>query len=434
MNKAVFDLAVIGLGYIGLPTAATFAAQGKYVAGVDIQQATVDAVNRGEVPFVEPNLGVVVSGAVSLGTLTAFTAVPQADAYIIAVPTPVKENRDVELSYLWRAAENIAPALRGGEIVILESTSPPGTTRQLGDYLVELRPDLSLEGIEGREQIFVAHSPERVLPGRIMIEIVANDRVVGGLTTEAGVRARKLYESICRGRIHVTDADTAEMTKIAENSFRDLNIAFANQLALMCSKLGVDVWELIELANHHPRVDILRPGPGVGGHCIAVDPWFLVSSFPGLSQLTRTARELNDSMPSHVCRRVTQAVQHLSSPTIAMLGLSFKANVDDVRESPAMEVVRLSAQSLPKARLFVVEPHISDLPAVLDACGNVQLKSVEGALTDADLIVLLVDHDEFVELDPSKLDDRILIDTRGVWMHGGAGQSAPMVVVESARN
>ncbi|NKX55362.1 UDP-N-acetyl-D-mannosamine dehydrogenase [Arthrobacter mobilis] len=415
MGKTTFDLAVIGLGYIGLPTAATFASHGKKVAGVDVKQSTVDAVNRGEVPFVEPDLGVVVSGTVSLGSLKAFTEVPQADAFIIAVPTPVAEDKDVDLSYLRSAAEMIAPVLRGGELVILESTSPPGTTERIGEFLVAARPDLCLLPEPGKRQIHLAHSPERVLPGRIMIEIVTNDRVVGGLTPEASRMAKELYEVICQGEIHVTDAKTAEMTKLAENSFRDLNIAFANQLALMCGQLGVDVWRLIELANRHPRVDILKPGPGVGGHCIAVDPWFLVSAFPNHSGLARAARELNDSMPGHVVDRALAAVADVPAPTIALLGLAFKANVDDTRESPAMDVVRLLADAAPGATLLAVDPHVPALPQALAGAGNIGLAELDTALEAADLVVLLVDHDEFKALDQDRLLGRRIIDTRGVW-------------------
>lgn len=423
MGETIFDIAVIGLGYIGLPTAATFATQGRLVAGVDVQQTTVDAINRGEVPFVEPDLGVVVSGVVSRGSLQAFTEVPRARAYIIAVPTPITENKEVDLSHLWSAAESLAPVLRGGELIILESTSPPGTTEGLGERLIQERPDLCLFAETGKSEIYLAHSPERVLPGRIMIEIVANDRVVGGLTPEGGARAKKLYEVICQGDIHVTDASTAELTKIAENSFRDLNIAFANQLSLMCANLGVDVWRLIELANHHPRVDILKPGPGVGGHCIAVDPWFLVDAFPELSGLTRAGRELNDSMPRHVAQRAASAVNHIDAPTVALLGLSFKANIDDTRESPAVEVVRLVAQNLPTAKVLAVDPHVHLIPQPLEGVQNVELATLEYALADADLVVLLVDHDEFVDLDEANFHTKMVIDTRGAWAGSSSTRS-----------
>ncbi|MGM0929180.1 MAG: UDP-N-acetyl-D-mannosamine dehydrogenase [Actinomycetota bacterium] len=413
--RETFDLVVVGLGYIGLPTAATFASKGKYVAGVDVNQSTVDAVNRGEVPFVEPDLAVVVSGAVSLGNLKALTTIPAADAFIVCVPTPVRDDKDVDLSYLRSAAEQLAPVLRGGELVILESTSPPGTTERIGEFLVSARPDLSLTPEPGKQQVHLAHSPERVLPGRIMIEIVTNDRVVGGLTPEASVMAQELYSVICQGQIHLTDAKTAEMTKLAENSFRDLNIAFANELALMCGSAGVDVWRLIELANRHPRVDILNPGPGVGGHCIAVDPWFLVGAFPEQSGLTRAARELNDSMPRHVAERALATVADIAEPTIVMLGLAFKANVDDTRESPAVDVVHMISQAAPAADLIAVDPHVETLPRSLAGLGNLRLADLDVALDGADLVVLLVDHDEFKFLDQDRLIGKSVIDTRGAW-------------------
>ncbi|NJC22641.1 UDP-N-acetyl-D-mannosaminuronic acid dehydrogenase [Arthrobacter pigmenti] len=414
MGQEIFDVAVIGLGYIGLPTAATFAARGCTVAGVDLQQSTVDAVNRGEVPFVEPDLGAVLSGVVSKGSFKAFTTMPKAQAYIIAVPTPVTADKNVDLSYLWSAAKNIAPALTGGELIILESTSPPGTTKKLGDYLISERPDLALEQGSGENQIFLAHSPERVLPGRIMIEIVANDRVVGGLTNEAAEKAKKLYEVICQGQIHVTDASTAEMTKIAENSFRDLNIAFANQLALIANELGIDVWRLIELANHHPRVNILQPGPGVGGHCIAVDPWFLVGAFPDFSSVTRAARELNDSMPARVVERIVETVAHIEKPTVCLLGLSFKANIDDTRESPSVEVALGVAEALSGSRILCVDPHVVELPQELAALDNIELVDVDVAI-DANIVVLLVNHDEFTDIHSRLNSSALIVDTRGVW-------------------
>lgn len=423
MNETVFDVAVIGLGYIGLPTAAIFAAKGQLVAGIDVKQATVDAVNRGEVPFVEPDMGVVVSGAVSLGNLVAMTTVPAANAYIIAVPTPLAEGNGADLSYLMSAVEAMAPKLRGGELVVLESTSPPGTTARLGSYLMELRPDLSLDAIPGKEQVHIVHSPERVLPGRIMIEMVTNDRVIGGLTEEGGQLAKQLYEIICQGEILLTDATTAEMTKLVENTFRDVNIAFANELSMICDSLGIDVWKLIELANHHPRVNVLRPGPGVGGHCIAVDPWFIVDAFPEQAALTRTAREVNDSKPHHVVRQVVDVLAGKSLPTVAVLGLSFKANIDDVRESPSMTVVEELLGKLPEVTALVVDPHVESVPAPLLALGIERMSGLDEALAAADLVLLLVDHDEFLKVDPLSLAGKLVIDTRGVWTEPGPDES-----------
>lgn len=427
MDESAFDVAVIGLGYIGLPTAATFATHGKRVAGVDVKATTVDAVNAGQVPFVEPDLGTILSGAVSLGNLVAFTEVPEARAYIVAVPTPVTQSKGVDLVYLNNAADALAPRLHGGELIIVESTSPPGTTELFGERIVAARPDLSLYSGAGKPVIHVAHSPERVLPGRIMIEIVTNDRVVGGLSPEAGAKAKELYEVICRGAIHVTDAKTAELAKIAENSFRDVNIAFANQLSLICRDLDIDVWRLVELANHHPRVNILNPGPGVGGHCIAVDPWFLVNAFPDVTALTRAGRDLNDSMPRHVVQGIVERLNGRQDAKVALLGLAFKANVDDTRESPAIEVVKLLADAVPDARLYTVEPHVSELPHSLRDTANVQLSSLRDAVQDADMLVLLVDHDHFRTLDMGALSGKTVIDTKGFWRQAGSESLAAAI-------
>lgn len=433
MDESVFDVAVIGLGYIGLPTAATFATHGKRVAGVDVKTSTVDAVNAGQVPFVEPDLGTVLSGAVSLGNLRAFSKIPAANSYIISVPTPVLETKGVDLSYLNSAADSLAPRLRGGELIIVESTSPPGTTEIFGERIIAARPDLTLYPEEGRTTIHLAHSPERVLPGRIMIEIVTNDRVVGGVTPVAGAMAKELYEVICRGNIHVTDAKTAELSKIAENSFRDINIAFANQLSLICENLDIDVWRLVELANHHPRVDILKPGPGVGGHCIAVDPWFLVNAFPEDTALTRAGRELNDSMPAHVVRQIVQTLDGRRGARIALLGLAFKANIDDTRESPAVDVVRLLSEAVPDAVLHAVEPHIVELPRELAEAPNIQLSSLSEAVEEADVIVLLVDHDHFLSLDREGLDGAAVIDTKGFWRKPGSEGPASRMAPTATR-
>ena len=305
----ITTVAVVGLGYIGLPTAAILATNGLDVIGVDVNPRTVDAVNNGDVPFVEPDLGVHVAGAVSQGRLRAQLETPAADAYIVAVPTPFQADKSADMSYIAAAARAIAPQLRGGELVILESTSPPGSTRRLAELILGLRPDLSLDGADGKPVLLVAHCPERVLPGRIMIELVTNDRVVGGLTTEAAEAAAALYGVFCQGEIHLTDAATAEMSKLVENAYRDVNIAFANELSVISDNLDIDVWELIRLANHHPRVNILQPGPGVGGHCIAVDPWFIVAADPENSSLIRTAREVNDSKPGYVVDQVREGRQ-----------------------------------------------------------------------------------------------------------------------------
>ncbi|WP_309133837.1 UDP-N-acetyl-D-mannosamine dehydrogenase [Cellulomonas sp.] len=410
-------VAVIGLGYIGLPTAAILATHGAEVIGVDVNAATVDAVNRGEVPFVEPDLEISVAGAVSQGRLRAETKTPPADVYVVAVPTPFAEGYAADLSYIEAAADGIAPQLRGGELVILESTSPPGATRHMADRILADRPDLSLDGSGGQPVVHFAHCPERVLPGRVMVELVTNDRIVGGLTQVAAEKAKELYATFCQGQIILSDAVTAELAKLVENSYRDVNIAFANELSLICEKLGVDVWELIDLANHHPRVNILQPGPGVGGHCIAVDPWFIVSSAPEEARLIRTAREVNDAKPERVIQRVIEKAERLRNPRIAALGLAFKPDIDDLRESPARRIVGELAERLPEAQIDVVEPHIEELPSELSARDRVDLATLEDAVDAADIVVLLVDHTQFKEADAGllRLAEKVVVDTRGVW-------------------
>ncbi|MGO4247955.1 UDP-N-acetyl-D-mannosamine dehydrogenase [Paenarthrobacter sp. RAF54_2] len=407
-------VAVIGLGYIGLPTAAILATNGIEVIGVDVNQRTVDAVNAGQVPFVEPDLGVHVSGAVSQGHLSASTSTPQADAYIVAVPTPFKEDRSADLSYIEAAARAIAPQLRGGELLILESTSPPGATEHMAQYILNLRPDLSLDGSDSKPAILVAHCPERVLPGRVMIELVTNDRIVGGMTAEAAEKAKHLYAVFCQGEILTTDAVTAEMAKLVENSYRDVNIAFANELSVISDKLGIDVWELIRLANHHPRVNILQPGPGVGGHCIAVDPWFIVAAAPEESRLIRTAREVNDAKPEWVFQKVVSALETLpTTAEVSVLGLAFKANIDDLRESPAIEIAAHLADALQDRRINVAEPHVEELPKQLVNRSNVELVSIEDSIQRSDVVVVLVDHDDVKAVAPELLAGKIVIDTRG---------------------
>lgn len=418
-------VAVIGLGYIGLPTAAIMAANGLAVTGVDVAESTVAAVNRGEVPFVEPDLALHVAGAVAQGQLTAQQETPQADAYIVAVPTPITADKQADLTYVIEAARGIAPQLRGGELVILESTSPPGTTERMAEAILERRPDLSLDGSDGRPTVLFAHCPERVLPGRIMIELVTNDRIVGGMTPEAADAAAALYRVFCKGEILVTDARTAELSKLVENAYRDVNIAFANELSRVCGTLDVDVWELIDLANHHPRVNILRPGPGVGGHCIAVDPWFIVAADPENSPLIRTAREVNDAKPEAVVRDILAAVDGVEAPVIAALGLAFKANVDDIRESPAVRIVADVADRRPDATILVAAPHARDLPAQLRGRSNIEHVDAAEAVDQADTVALLVDHDAFRELDPAMLTGKRVIDTRGFWRTPSVTSTGP---------
>ncbi|MCH8565397.1 UDP-N-acetyl-D-mannosamine dehydrogenase [Nesterenkonia sp. LB17] len=410
MPRNISRVAVIGLGYIGLPTAAILADHGVTTIGMDVSERNVAAINRGEVPFVEPGLREVLQRAVISGTLSATTQTPEADAYIVAVPTPFTETHSADLSYIEAAADGIAAKLTGGELIILESTSPPGATEHLAQRILSARPDLSTA------DILVAHCPERVLPGKIMEEMITNDRIIGGLTPEAAEAARDLYAAFCKGEFLLTDARTAEMAKLTENSFRDVNIAFANELSVISHKLGIDVWELIELANHHPRVNILQPGPGVGGHCIAVDPWFIVDAAPQDANLIRTARQTNDAKPEWVLGRIEQALESAGTgATVALLGLAFKANIDDLRESPSLHIAEQLAQRAPDAQLLAVEPHIEALPASLAGFGNVELSGLDEALERADVVVLLVDHQVFKELPVSRLADATVIDTRGIW-------------------
>jgi UDP-N-acetyl-D-mannosaminuronic acid dehydrogenase len=417
MSK-LFDgsLAVVGMGYIGLPTATVLATRGIQVTGVDINPRIVEAVSRGEVPFIEPDLAVAVSGAVAMGRLTMSSEMPEVDAYIIAVPTPFNPDHSADLSYVQAAAENIAPKLRPGAIVVLESTSPPGSTEMVSRWIGARRPDLQMPHEAGTvPDISVAHCPERVLPGRIMIEMVTNDRVVGGLTSTCAERAASIYRIFAQGEILVTDAASAEMAKLVENAYRDVNIAFANELSLIAEQLRLDVWEVIRLANRHPRVNILSPGPGVGGHCIPVDPWFIVAAAPERSRLIRTAREVNDGKPHYVADQVISKAQCFRKPTVACLGLTFKANVDDIRESPAMEVVGLIARGLPDVPILVSDPYVHELPQQLVSNANLTMAPASAAVDRADIIVLLVEHEAFKGLRHTRHHGKIVYDTRGAW-------------------
>ncbi|QCY46936.1 UDP-N-acetyl-D-glucosamine 6-dehydrogenase [Glutamicibacter creatinolyticus] len=408
--NSIKEVAVIGLGYIGLPTAAILASKGITVKGVDVSPRTVEAVNKGEVPFVEPALGEFVAEAVSQGTLSASFETPEAEAYIVAVPTPFNEDHSADLSYIEAAADGIAPKLKGGELVILESTSPPGATEHMADYLLSKRPDLS------KDNLLIAHCPERVLPGYVMEELVTNDRIVGGITPEAADKARELYETFCEAAILTTDAKTAEMAKLVENSYRDVNIAFANELSVISDKLGIDVWELINLANRHPRVNILQPGPGVGGHCIAVDPWFIVAAAPEESGLIKMARDTNDAKPNWVINKVKEATKAEDfNGKVAVMGLAFKANIDDMRESPAIAITRKLAEGNPDVEFLAVEPHVEVLPNQLGDISNLTMVSTEDALQDASVVTLLVDHDQFKAVPATALAGKAVVDTRGLW-------------------
>ncbi|MDO6409120.1 UDP-N-acetyl-D-mannosamine dehydrogenase [Pantoea phytobeneficialis] len=413
-------ISVIGLGYIGLPTAAVFASREIKVVGVDINAHAVETINRGEIHIVEPELDKVVHEAVQRGFLRATTQVEAADAFLIAVPTPFIGDHQPDLSYVQAAASSIAPVLKAGDLVILESTSPVGTTEQLAAWLAAARPDLRFPQHGEAPDIAIAYCPERVLPGKVMVELIENDRVIGGMTPACSARASELYRIFLRGECVETHARTAEMCKLTENSFRDVNIAFANELSLICAEQGINVWELIALANRHPRVNILQPGPGVGGHCIAVDPWFIVAQNPQQARLIRTAREVNDAKPLWVLDQVKQALaecltasgKRASEVSIACFGLAFKPNIDDLRESPAMTVAELIADWHSGAT-WVVEPHINTIPNRL--AGKATLVTTTEALQQADILVMLVDHTPFRAIDAAQVTQAWIVDTKGVW-------------------
>lgn len=412
-------ISVVGLGYIGLPTAAMFASRKIEVVGVDVNQRAVDTINRGAIHIVEPDLDMVVHTAVQEGFLRATTTPEPAEAFLIAVPTPFKgDNYDPDLSYIEAASQAIAPVLQSGNIVILESTSPVGATEAMASWLAEARPDLSFPQDAGdASDIRIAHCPERVLPGKVMHELITNDRVIGGMTPACSDRAVTLYKAFVKGDFVVASSPrTAEMAKLTENSFRDVNIAFANELSMICDQLDIDVWELVRLANRHPRVNILQPGPGVGGHCIAVDPWFIVSSAPEQARLIRTAREVNDSKPGWVLDKVRAAIgsylmkhsnKAAADVTLAVYGLAFKPDIDDLRESPALEIA-VELSKIHSGTLMVVEPHIEMLPHVLK---NAQLVDYAPA-SHADVNIMLVDHTAFKGNERPK---GLLVDCRGIW-------------------
>lgn len=412
MKNYINAVSMIGLGYIGLPTAAVIASRGVRVIGVDVSIKAVETINSGRIHIVEPDLDALVHEVVRQGKLRATTTVEQADAFLIAVPTPFKEEHKPDLSYVEAAARSVAGVLKKGDLVILESTSPVGTTEQLAAWMAEVRPDISFPQQAGENaDVNVAYCPERVLPGKVIQELVENDRVIGGMTEKCAKRAQSLYRIFVRGECVITNARTAEMCKLTENSFRDVNIALANELSLICDELNIDVWELIKLANRHPRVNILQPGPGVGGHCIAVDPWFIVDSAPDSARIIRTARLVNDGKPEFVIEKVLEAVRGLSNPVIACLGLAFKPDIDDLRESPALEITK-SLVEKNIGRILAVEPNIEELPESL--AGHAELVGVEEACNVADIIVILVDHRQFLEMDWKTINRSIVVDTKGV--------------------
>lgn len=400
MKDRFETVCVIGLGYIGLPTASLLGTKGYKVTGVDVSEKVVNTINEGKIHIVEPDLDLLVKSAVNAGNLSASMKPVEADVFIIAVPTPFKENHEPDLSYVEQATQNISPYVKPGNLIILESTSPVGTSEEIVSRI------LAENGHDVVNDVHVAHCPERVLPGRILIELVQNDRIVGGVTKKATELATSFYKEFVSGEVLQTNARTAEMSKLSENSFRDVNIAFANELSLICDKENIDVWELIGLANRHPRVSILQPGPGVGGHCIAVDPWFIISRDRENSRLIETARKVNDYKPQWVVEKVINKAEKFKNPVIACLGLAFKADVDDLRESPAVHIVEsLSEKNI--GELLVCEPNISSHP-------KYKLTSFDEAIAAADIILVLVNHKEFSGISAARLSEKIIIDTRGI--------------------
>lgn len=406
-------ICVIGLGYIGLPTAAVIARTGRLVHGVDVRPDVVETINVGRIHIEEIDLEGIVKDRVWKGYLVASTSPIPASIYVIAVPTPFGEDHRPDISHVLAAADSIAPVLAPGALVIVESTCPVGTTEKVRDRIAERRPDLGMAGLADNADVCFAYCPERVLPGKIIAELVSNDRSIGGVTPACAERAAAFYRTFVRGECVLTDARTAEMVKLVENSSRDVAIAFANELSIVCDRLDINVWEVIRLANRHPRVNILNPGPGVGGHCIAVDPWFLVSAAPDATPLIRTAREVNDGKADYVFHRAAAMLEQQPGATMACLGITFKADVDDLRESPALAITERLARAFP-GRVLVVEPHADELPPGLTAAGVRQV-DIDTAGREAEIAVLLVDHREFRGLDPVALGFREIYDTRGLW-------------------
>ena len=414
-----FDvISVIGLGYIGLPTAALLASRGIKIYGVDTQESVVETISKGKVHIAEPDLDGLVQKVVSSGNLKVMLKAKPADAFIIAVPTPLTGNLKPDVTYVKAAARSIAPVLKKGDLVIIESTVPVGTTELVARTLAGIRKDLKFPQ-RGRDftEVNIAHCPERVLPGRILTELIHNDRCIGGLTPACAQRACALYSTFVQGRCIETNARTAELVKLTENAFRDVNIAFANEMSLICDKLKIDVWELISIANLHPRVNILQPGPGVGGHCISVDPWFIVDSAPKQSRLIKMARDINLRKRDYVLKSVESAINGTKQRSVACLGLSFKPNVDDLRNSPALDIVQKLAEKHGD-RIIAVEPYISRPPKCLQKTGA-RFMDALSALDESDVVVLLVDHRQFGMIDANQLKSKTIIDTKGLWRYAG---------------
>ena len=414
MPAAIQTVSVVGLGYVGLPTAATFAARGLDVIGVDIDRDTVARINSGRPHIVEPDLDMMLSAAVNSGRLRAVLNPEAADAFIIAVPTPITADHNADISAIEAALRSIAPVLKRGDLIVIESTSPVGTTERSAAQLRKLRPELSLPDTHPEQSdVLLAYCPERILPGQTLRELIDNARIIGGLDQRSAGRARELYSCFATGAMKTTTARVAELSKLVENAFRDVNVAFANELSLVCDALGVDVWSVIRLANLHPRVNILSPGPGVGGHCIPVDPWFIHQALPDQTPLIRAAREVNDRKPQFVADRIVKLAKRFRQPVIGLLGLSYKPNVGDLRESPALEIA-CKVASRRVGKVLAVEPHLSELPPPLANYPGVQLTDLATAVQRADIVGVLVAHNKFRTLDRGAVASKIVVDTVGL--------------------
>jgi len=410
-----FDVCVLGLGYIGLPTASVLATKGKSVLGVDTSPTVLKSIQEGRIDLLEPDLDIIVKAAVQSGNLQLSPKPQPADVFIIAVPTPLQDRTDAsicDLSFVESAARSVASCVKSCDLIILESTSPVGTTERVREWIYD---EISKQKAPNMNslRLYFAYGPERVLPGQMLKELVTNDRIAGGLDTHAAKMAAALYRTFCSGEIYLTDSRTAEMVKLTENAFRDVNIAFANEISMISDEMNLNSQEVICLASRHPRVKILRPGPGVGGHCIAVDPWFIVQNAPEHSKLIRAAREVNNAKPLHIIKKIRAQARLLKEPVIACLGLVFKANVSDLRESPALQIVsKIAEENI--GRILVVEPNIQKLPPILLGQSNVFSTELDHSLQEADIIVILVAHREFRSIIEAKLADKIVIDVVGL--------------------
>ena len=411
-------ITILGLGYIGLPTAALIASKNIKVCGYDVNKEIVSSINKGKAHIREKNLDILLKKAVKKGYLKADTVLYESDIFLIAVPTPIKKNKEPDISFVKSAVKNICKVLKKNNTVILESTIPVGATQEIAKIISSERKDLRVPLSVGEKgDINISYCPERVLPGNILKELEMNDRVIGGINKKSTKISLAFYKSFVKGKCLETDNRTAELCKLVENSYRDANIAFANELSLISENLEIDVWNLIKLANHHPRVNILNPGPGVGGHCIAIDPWFIINSAPRQARLIKLSREINDQMPFKVVSKVKRSlkVNNLvaEDSIITCLGLSFKANIDDLRESPAVKVVN-KLKSLNFKKIYLVEPNIKKLPSYLDE-NKFELVNFKSAVSKSNIVLLLVDHSEFKKNALKKQEGKIIIDTRGIW-------------------